>query len=133
MQISRLAVPLIIFALSAAPAGKFALTIDNIMRGPGLYGYEPSQVRWSGDGERIYFQWKQASDPQIKDPDTYVVGRDGSGLKKLSEAEAKLAPPASGATTLDKKRTVYSRDGDLFLYDSTTAQTQQLTKTEDLE
>src|ERR1700679_2699327 len=82
----------------ANPAGKFALTIDNIMRGPGLYGYEPAQVRWSGDGERIYFQWKQASDPQIKDLDTYVVGRDGSGLKKLSEAEAKLAPPASGAT-----------------------------------
>src|SRR5271168_3723214 len=116
----------ILFCLGANPAGKFALTIDNIMRGPGLYGYEPSQVRWSSDGERIYFQWKQASDPQIKDLDTYVVGRDGSGLKKLSEAEAKLAPPASGATTLDKKRTVYSRDGDLFLYDSTSGQTEQL-------
>ena len=29
---------------------KFALTIENIMRGPGLYGYEPNNVRWSGDG-----------------------------------------------------------------------------------
>ena len=27
---------------------KFALTIDNIMRGPGLYGYEPTGVRWTG-------------------------------------------------------------------------------------
>ena len=133
MRKSSLPLLALIFAFHATPAGKFALTIDNIMRGPGLYGYEPAQVRWSGDGERVYFQWKQPSDPQIKDLDTYVVGRDGSGLKKLSEAEAKLAPPASGATTLDKKRTVYSRDGDLFLYDSTTGQTQQLTKTEDLE
>ena len=133
MRKSTLPLLALIFAFHATPAGKFALTIDNIMRGPGLYGYEPAQVRWSGDGERIYFQWKQASDPQIKDLDTYVVGRDGSGLKKLSEEEAKLAPPVFGDTTLDKKRTVYSRDGDLFLYDSTSGQTQQLTKTEDAE
>ena len=133
MRKSSLPLLALIFAFHAAPAGKFALTIDNIMRGPGLYGYEPTQIRWSGDGERIYFQWKQASDPQIKDLDTYVVGRDGSGLRKLSEAETKLAPPAFGATTLDKKRTVYSRDGDLFLYDSTSGQTLQLTKTEDIE
>jgi len=62
-----------------------------------------------------------------------VVGRDGAGLRKLSDAEAKLAPPASGAMTLDKKRTVYSRDGDLFLYDATTGHTRQLTNTEDAE
>ena len=127
--------PLLAFLLAfhAAPAGKFALTIDNIMRGPGLFGWEPEQVRWSGDGERLYFQWKQASDPLIKDPDTYVVARDGSGLRKLSDSEAKIAPPASGDTTPDKNRTVYTRDGDIFLYDATTGQTKQLTKTSDPE
>jgi dipeptidyl aminopeptidase/acylaminoacyl peptidase len=124
----------LVFVFQATPAGKFALTIDNIMRGPGLYGYEPAQVRWSGDGERIYFQWKQANDPQDRDPDTYVVGRDGSAApRKLSDAEAKLAPPVFGDTTLDKKRTVYARDGDIFLYDAGTGQTQQLTKTADAE
>src|SRR5580693_50783 len=86
------------FFLAALPAQpKFALTIDNIMRGPGLYGYEPTGVRWSGDSQRIYFQWKQASDPREKPVDTYVVNRDGSGLRKLSEDDAKLAPPASGS------------------------------------
>ncbi len=65
------------------PAGKFALTIDNIMRGPGLYGYEPAGVRWSGDGERIYFQWKQASDPRIKPADTYVVGARWLGTAEI--------------------------------------------------
>src|SRR5271169_3912083 len=97
-----------LLASQADPAGKFALTIDNIMRGPQLFGYEPSEVRWSGDGERIYFQWKQASDARIKPADTYVVGRDGSGLRKLPDSEAKLAPPAAGDSTRDKKRTVYS-------------------------
>jgi dipeptidyl aminopeptidase/acylaminoacyl peptidase len=122
-----------IISSRATPAGKFALTIDNIMRGPGLYGYEPSGVRWSGDGEHIYFQWKQASDPRVKPLDTYVVGRDGTGLRKLSDAEAKQAPPPAGATTRDKKRTVYSRDGDIWLYDAGTGATRQITKTEDVE
>jgi dipeptidyl aminopeptidase/acylaminoacyl peptidase len=133
MKRLTLALLAFLFAFQAEPAGKFALTIDNIMRGPQLYGYEPSQVRWSGDGTRIYFQWKQASDPRIKPADTYVVGRDGSGLRKLSDEEAKLAPPAAGDSTRDKKRTVYSRDGDIFLYDAATDATRQITKTEDAE
>ena len=133
MKISRLALTVFVFALSATPAGKFALTIDNIMRGPGLYGHEPAAVRWSGDGERLYFQWKQAADPAIKDPDTYVVDRSGSELRKLSDEEAKLAPPVAGSTTLDKKQTAYARDGDIFIYDSTTGRTRQITKTSDNE
>jgi dipeptidyl aminopeptidase/acylaminoacyl peptidase len=122
-----------LFAFRANPAGKFALTIDNIMRGPELYGYQPSAVRWSGGGERIYFQWKLASDARRKAPDTYVVGRDGSGLRKLTDDEAKLAPPIGGAATRDKKRNVYSRDGDIFLYDAPTGTTRQITKTDDAE
>jgi dipeptidyl aminopeptidase/acylaminoacyl peptidase len=122
-----------LLASHADPAGKFSLTIDNIMRGPELYGYEPAGVRWSGDSARIYFQWKQASDPLLKSPDTYVVGRDGSGLRKLPDAEAKLAPPAGGNSTRDKKRTVYSRDGDIFLYDAASGTTRQITSTEDAE
>src|SRR5580658_3330789 len=117
MRKSSLSLLALIFAFHATPAGKFALTIDNIMRGPELYGYAPADVRWSGDGERIYFQWKQATDPRLKPPDTYVVGRDGSALRKLSDAEAKPAPPGGGNSTRDRKRTVYSRDGDIFYYD----------------
>ncbi len=125
---------LAIFVASLAkPAAKFELTIDNIMRGPALFGYEPTQARWSGDGERIYFQWKQASDPLLKPADTYIVGRDGSGLRKLSDDEAKLAPPAAGDSTRDKKRTVYSRDGDIWLYDASSGTARQITKTDDIE
>ncbi len=133
MKRFTLALAATLLAFHADPAGKFSLTIDNIMRGPELYGYEPSGVRWSGDGARIYFQWKQASDPLLKSPDTYVVGRDGSGLRKLPDSEAKLAPPAAGNSTRDKKRTVYSRDGDIFLYDAASGTTRQITSTEDAE
>lgn len=112
---------------------KFALTIDNIMRGPGLYGYEQTAVRWSGDGSRIYFQWKQASDAVDHPVDTYVVNRDGTGLRKLSDEEARMAPPAFGERTRDRQKMVYTSEGDLFLYDFTADRARQLTKTEDNE
>jgi len=112
---------------------KFALTIDNIMRGPELYGYEPTNVRWSGDGSRLYFSWRQASDPLNRPLDTYQVNRDGSGLKKLSDDEVKLLPPAFGDRSRDRKRTVYTSEGDLFLWDFNTDKRRQLTKTTDVE
>jgi dipeptidyl aminopeptidase/acylaminoacyl peptidase len=112
---------------------KFALTIDNIMRGPGLYGYEPAAVRWSGDSAKIYFQWKQASDPIDHPLDTYVVSRDGSGLRKLSDDEAKVAPPAGGSSTRDHLKTLYTFDGDVYLYDFSLNAARRLTKTEEAE
>ncbi len=117
-----------------APAqSKFALTVDNIMRGPGLVGYEPGEVRWSGDSERIYFRWKQASDPLLKDPDLYVVNRNGSGLRKLTDEESRMAPPATGDRTRDKKRAVYVENGDIYVYDFSTDRAKQITKTSDAE
>jgi dipeptidyl aminopeptidase/acylaminoacyl peptidase len=122
-----------LLALPTIAQKKFALTIDNIMRGPQLYGHEPTNVRWSGDGQKIFFSWKQASDPISGPTDTYVVNRDGSGLKKLSDDESKLAPPGFGSRTRDRKREVYTADGDLFIYDFTTDTRRQLTKTSDAE
>lgn len=119
--------------LVQAQAGKFDLTIDNIMRGPGLVGYEPAQARWSGDSKQIYFQWKQAIQKEDAPMDTYVVNRDGSGLRKLSDDEAKLAPPALGDVSKDKRSVVYVRDGDIFVYDNPTGKIRQVTKTSDAE
>src|SRR5438477_810261 len=122
-----------LMAFQSHPAGKFELTIDNIMRGPGLVGYEPTEIRWSGDSEHIYFRWKQASEPVVKDFDTYVVNRDGSGLRKLDQEEENLAPPATGVKTRDKRLTVYARSGDVFVYDSSMGETRRITKTAEVE
>ena len=133
MAIRRISLLALVLALLAGQRsqitaqGKFLLTIDNIMRGPELYGYPPQQVRWSGDNQRIYFQWKQANDPIDKPLETWVVPRDSGYPRKLSDDEAKTAPPASGSTTRDHKRTVYVRDGDVFLYDFASDKVQQLT------
>ena len=116
-------------AAGAAPV----LTVDHIMQGPNLYGYAPANVRWAGDNQRIFFDWKQHSEPIEKDTDTYVVNRDGSGLKKLSDTEKKLAPPVSGAFDKTKSRRAYTVDGDLYVYDYTKDEARRLTRTRDIE
>ncbi len=111
----------------------FPLTVDNIMRGAGLIGYEPRAMRWSGDGQRLYFQWKQHTDPREKEFATYTVNRDGTGLRKLSEEEARVAPPATASRSRDRKRGVYVQGGDLWVYDYVSDHARRLTRTSDAE
>ncbi len=139
MPKQRILIAVLIFTLLLGQSSqitaqkRFALTIDNIMRGPELYGNEPAAPRWSSDGQRVYFQWKQANEPRVKPSDTYVVNRDGSGLRKLSEEETKNLPPSFGSRTKDRKRLVYAESGDIFVYDLSTGTKRQVTKTTEIE
>ncbi|MBK9154221.1 MAG: S9 family peptidase [Chloracidobacterium sp.] len=126
--------PIAVSAQTAVQTKPFDLTIDNIMRGPGLVGYEPSAVRWSADSKKIYFNWKRADEPRVDQTSTYVVNADGSGLRRLSEEQArKEAPPTGGDLSDDKRSIVYADSGDIFLYNTQTGERRQLTKTADVE
>jgi dipeptidyl aminopeptidase/acylaminoacyl peptidase len=65
--------------------------------------------------------------------DVYVVNRDGTNLRKLSEEEARNAPPASGELSKDKTRTVFAEEGDVYLYDHTRGLRRQVTRTIETE
>src|SRR5262245_57032863 len=112
---------------------KFELTVDSIMRGTDLVGYEPSGVYWSQDSQRVYFYWKRAGESRLKEPDLYVANRDGGGLRKLSEDEAKQAPPLAGDLSKDKTMTVFADEGDIFIYDHVKNERRQITSTIDGE
>ena len=135
MLTSKLIFPfsLALFLAQAQPTGQFALTVDSIMRGPALVGFEPAQPRWSYDSQHIYFQWKRYTDKEAAPMDTYVANRDGSGLRKLTDAEVRALPAATGDTSKDKHSMVYASSGDLYLLDNTTGKIQQLTKTTEAE
>ena len=133
MRLAILPTLALLFLLEARPANNFALTIDNIMRGPALVGYEPTGVRWSHDGSRLLFQWKQSTDKEIAPMDTYTVNRDGNGLRKLTAEEVRQLPAALGDTSKDKRLMVYSSAGDLFTLENDTGKIAQLTKTTDAE
>ncbi len=134
---SLLAVTISFLLLPQAPAQNSSaapsLTIETIMRGPQYAGYAPQAVRWSGDSRRIYFQWKRHTDSPRAPFDTYVVNRDGSELKKLSEEELLQAPPANCDYDNLRQRCVYNQLGDVWIYDFRTDHAKRLTVTSDLE
>jgi dipeptidyl aminopeptidase/acylaminoacyl peptidase len=132
--LSLLAPQLLFAQKPPAPAPKpFELTVDSIMRGPRLVGYPPTGVYWSQDSQRIYFRWKQADEPRLKEMSLYVVNRDGTGLRRLSEDDAKQAPPANGELSKDKTRTVFTDEGDIFIYEHSSGTRRQITRTVDAE
>ncbi|MFN2415641.1 MAG: alpha/beta fold hydrolase [Pyrinomonadaceae bacterium] len=112
---------------------QFELTIDSIMRGPDLVGYAPAGVYWSQDSGRVFFRWKRAGEPRLKETDLYTVGADGAGLRKLTEAEARQAPPAVGELSKDRKLTVFTEEGDVLLYDHEKNERRRLTSTVEAE
>ena len=114
-------------------AKAFELTVDSIMRGPDLVGYTPTGVYWSQDSQRVYFRWKRAGEPRLKETDLYVVGADGTGLRKLTEEEVRKTPPAAGDLSKDRKWTVFTEEGDVFLYDHGKGERRQLTRTVEAE
>ncbi len=123
---------LIAFAATAQNS-KTTLTVDWIMRGPELYGHTPQSVRWSRDGSRVFFEWRAAATPLLAENDTYAVNRDGSALRKLSDEEAKQAPPTGGELSKDKSATVFVEGGDIYVYDHAAQMRKRVTRTGEAE
>jgi dipeptidyl aminopeptidase/acylaminoacyl peptidase len=122
-----------LFAFSLLAQPKLELTVDTIMRGYGLEGWSPRAARWSRDGQWVYFEWKEYTDPVEAKYRTWVVGRDGKGLRKLSDEEEKNAPPRNASWTRDRKFAVSTDHGDVFLYDAVAKQRRALTQTNERE
>jgi dipeptidyl aminopeptidase/acylaminoacyl peptidase len=113
-------------AAPAPAAAKLQLTVDSIMRGPELVGWPPTAVRWSADSRQIYFDWRRPGD---KESSTYVVGRDGGEPRKLSDQEARHAPPANGRWDKARRRLLATDRGDVIVYDGTSGTRIQVTRT----
>ncbi|MCU0249976.1 MAG: prolyl oligopeptidase family serine peptidase [Vicinamibacterales bacterium] len=109
----------------AAP-GKLTLTVDSIMRGPGLVGYPPSGLRWSGDSRDLFFEWRK---PGEKDGATYVLSQHTTTPRRLTDEERKLAPPVGGAWDEARRRVVFADGGDIVVLDTVARTRQQVTRT----
>lgn len=112
---------------AAAGPRAMTLTVDAIMRGPALVGAPPSNIRWSRDSSKAYFSWQKAGEERAA---TYVVNRDGSGLKPLTDDEARnLDVPPAGRPDRAGRRLLAAEGGDLVLYDAASGARSLLTRT----
>src|SRR4051812_42937834 len=110
-----------------AAGARLELTVDSIMRGPGLVGYPPTGLRWSADSQQLYFEWRKPGD---KEAATYVVARNGGDPRKLSEDEARNVPPAAGGRwDAAHKRVLFVDDGDVVMVDAASGTRRQITRT----
>ncbi len=96
------------------------------MRGPRLVGYPPSDLRWSGDSSRLYFEWRRSDEDKTG---TWVVAKDGSGLRKLSESERRSVPAAASIWDAAHRRALFVADDDIVLVDSITGTRRSITRT----
>jgi dipeptidyl aminopeptidase/acylaminoacyl peptidase len=125
-----LAIALLSVDLAGLKAGTtgtpFQLTVDSIMRGPDLVGYPPTNLRWSADSQKLYFEWRK---PKEKESSTYVVSRDGGEPRKLSDDEVKNIPTANGRWDKAHRRAIFVDGGDIVMVDSITGTRRYITHT----
>jgi dipeptidyl aminopeptidase/acylaminoacyl peptidase len=111
---------------------RFELTIPNIMRGPEVYGREPSNPRFTPDGEYIYFNWlPPGSDWRETVKPHRVRAQAGARPERVTDAHMDSVGPslAAGNLSRDGSRRVVSYGGDLYLVDLRAGSTRRLTDT----
>jgi dipeptidyl aminopeptidase/acylaminoacyl peptidase len=121
----------------------FELTVDSIMRGPGLVGYPPSALRWSGDSERLYFEWRPRGEDEAA---TWEVSRaclqaapapppapKTCEPRRLTDGQRRLAPPAGGEWDPARRRSVGIVDGDVVVVDTVARTSTLITRTAAVE
>jgi dipeptidyl aminopeptidase/acylaminoacyl peptidase len=126
---------LITLVLLTISTGAFAqqlgtLTIEKIMRDPKWIGISPSNIHWSDDSKKVYFNWN----PNNTDRDElFSITPTDIKPVKVSIDEQKLLIPEYGEWNKKHTLKVYEKDGDIWLSDLKTGKVQQLTSTTDRE
>ncbi|MEJ2004641.1 MAG: hypothetical protein P8X57_06695 [Cyclobacteriaceae bacterium] len=99
------------------------------MKGDDFVGHLPGGISWSPDNEKIYFNWN---------PDQALIG-DEYYYDLQSETIVKIEPEKysgiipEGEWDSEHNKMVYSKNGDLFIYDSKSDEHTQITNTIDYE
>ena len=114
-----------VFAQSLAP-----LSIEKIMRDPKWIGVAPSNIRWSDDSKRIYFNWN----PENADRDQlFAITPTDIKPAKVSLDERKAMVPEFGDWNKKHTLKVFEKNGDIFLSDLAKGKITQLTNTAERE
>lgn len=109
----------------------FPLSIRSIMRAEEIVGQAPASVRWSADGETVYFTWVPGGNAWDADREWYRVSGEGGEPARLTEAEERELNrvTASGDISPDGDLELIGLSGDIWLRDRDSGEMTQLTAT----
>ncbi|MCB2376299.1 prolyl oligopeptidase family serine peptidase [Hymenobacter sp. BT635] len=107
------------------------LTVEKIMRDQAQWiGSSPTNVGWSEDGKRIYFNWNPE---KARRDSLYSTTPAGGAIRKVSLAEQRALPTMNGDYDRKYARKVYEKDGDIFLLDLKSGKARRVTRTAERE
>jgi dipeptidyl aminopeptidase/acylaminoacyl peptidase len=127
----RFAAALCLLLLASVSAAAWAegpaLTLEQIMADPDWIGNPPEEPYWSDDGRAVYYVRERdgvGSNPR----DLYRLDLATGKTARIEPAERGKAD-APGRRSLDRKKKVYARQGDVFVKDLATGAVRQITRT----
>ncbi len=96
------------------------------MKGDDFIGYLPEDIKWSEDSKSVYFTWNPEKE---KIRSLYKTNIKGLEPVKVSLEEQKELPASQGDYSIDFNQKVYSKNGDIFLFNVKSGQIEQITNT----
>ncbi|HEU4586226.1 MAG TPA: hypothetical protein VFR95_10775, partial [Gemmatimonadaceae bacterium] len=115
-----------------ARATAFDFSIENIMRGPEIYGRPPERVGWTPDSRWIYFYWNPPGTDWREDVEPYRVrAQAGAKPEKVDPTVMDSVGPLlqEGSESRDHRLRAVSYRGDVYLVDTRTSTARRLTYT----
>ncbi|WP_338039180.1 hypothetical protein [Maribacter litopenaei] len=100
------------------------------MKGDDFIGHRPSNVFWAVDQSAIYFNWN----PEMAFSDSlygYNLGK--KNIEKIDFLEAEKLPSTRKVDHPSLNKSVYAKNGDIFILDNTTGKTLAITNTKERE
>jgi dipeptidyl aminopeptidase/acylaminoacyl peptidase len=117
---------LLIHCAQIQAQNKPALSVAMIMRDPKWLGSFPQNPYWSEDGRTLYFEWNPEGHPADS---LYQVSRSGGTPARVPWLVRKDLPAPGGEYSRNAGKKVFERAGDIFLLDTKTGKSLQITNT----
>ena len=114
------------FTLGLNAQNKSQLKLTDIMQGQKFTGYWPDNIYWAYDSKTIYFEWNPEQEILMQ---WYGYSLDKKSFHKLSEKELQNRLPKNYKYNADKSKMIYTRNGDLYVFDVASKSEKQLTNT----
>ncbi|MBE3135565.1 MAG: alpha/beta fold hydrolase [Acidobacteria bacterium] len=135
-----LTVPIVSAQKRPAPSAPPALTLETVARDWDQFvGMAPTQIRWSGDGQSLYFEWN----PERNDTSSlYALQASGGQPREVTPEQVRFVPSAKTRgdhapevihTSYDGSLVAYERQGDIFLLTVRSGKVTRITSTEAAE